>query len=189
MASVGTVGGRVQAVVGFVAGALDTLFITVSTLLASRKLLCASRLVARVPIGAAPSSSCHDSCAGATTLARKGPRRAQGSQGRIDAAVCGGGSYRYRLVRVWNSAESLGWGAAADPDRARQVAGMLGRAGMKRGGSLAVLGWTDGQPCLPLDVPADTTPQCFTLEGVDDMGWVVSEIDDPRWGQLIGGAA
>ena len=47
----------------------------------------------------------------ATTLARKVPRRALGSRGRINAAaISGAGSYRYRLVRVWNSAEPLlGW--------------------------------------------------------------------------------
>jgi hypothetical protein len=83
----------------------------------------------------------------------------------------------------------LAWGTAADPDRARQVAGMLRRAGMKHGRSLAVLGWTARQPCLPLDVPADTTLQCFTLEGFDDIGWAVNELGDFHWAQLIGGAA
>jgi hypothetical protein len=65
----------------------------------------------------------------------------------------------------------------------------LRRAGMKHGKSLAVLGWTARQPCLPLDVPADTTLQCFTLEGFDDIGRAVNELGDLHWAQLIGGAA
>jgi hypothetical protein len=266
MASVGTVGRRVRTAGRFVADALYAVLLTAETPLVRRKLLLQSRMVARVPIEAAPLSS-PDSSAGATTLARKVPRRALGSRERINvAAISGAGSYRYRLVRIWNSAEPLlgwvilnpstpdgrrddptvqrcmalsrawgyggvvirnlyglvsadsatlwrhrdpvgprtdselascwqqdltvlAWGTAADPDRARQVAGMLRRAGMKHGRSLAVLGWTARQPCLPLDVPADTTLQCFTLQGFDDIGWAVNELGDFHWAQLIGGAA
>jgi len=266
MASVGTVGRRVRTAGRFVAEASYTLLLTAKTPLVRRKLSFQSRMVALVPIGAARLSS-PDSSAGATTPARKVPRRALGSRGRINvAAISGTCSYRYRLVRVWNSAEPLlgwvilnpstpdgrrddptvrrcmalsrawgyggvvirnlyglvstdsatlsrhrdpvgprtdselascweqdltvlAWGTAADPDRARQVAGMLRRASIKHGRSLAVLGWTARQPCLPLDVPADTTLECFTLEGFDDIGWAVNETGDLRWGQLIGGAA
>jgi hypothetical protein len=267
MASVDTVGRRVRTAGRFVVEASYTLLLTVKTPLVRRKLSFQSPTVALVPIGAAAPLSSPDSSAGATTLARKVPRRALGSWGRINAAaISGAGSYRYRLVRVWNSAEPLlgwvilnpstpdgrrgdptvqrcmalsrawgyggvvirnlyglvstdsatlsrhrdpvgprtdselascweqdatvlAWGAAADPDRARQVAGMLRRAAIKHGRSLAVLGWTARQPCLPLDVPTDTTLQCFTLEGFDDIGWAVNEIGDLHWAQLIGGAA
>src|ERR1700677_4107686 len=60
----------------------------------------------------------HDFSAGATTLARKVLRRAPGSRGRIDvAAISGAGSYRYRLVRGWSSAEQmLGWGVLNSPN-------------------------------------------------------------------------
>src|ERR1700677_316212 len=262
MDSVGTVGRRGRTAGRFVAEASHTLLLTAKTPLVWRKLLFQSRMAAEVPIGAAALSS-RDSSAGATTLVRKVPRRALGSWGRINvAAISGAGSYRYRLVRVWNSAEPLlgwvilnpstpdgrrddptvqrcmalsrawgygggvirnlyglvstdsatlsrhrdpvgprtdselascweqdltvlAWGTAADPDRARQVAGMLRRAGMKHGRSLAVLGWTARQPCLPLDVPADTTLQCFTLEGFDDIGWAVNELGDLHWAQLM----
>jgi hypothetical protein len=266
MASAGTVDRRVRSAGRVVAAAPYTLLLNAKTTLVQRKRSFQRRILAPAPLRAAPLSSA-DSSAGATTLARKVLRRALGSRAQSNvAAISGAGSYRYRLVRVWNSAEPLlgwvilnpstpdgrrddptvrrcmalsrawgyggavirnlyglvsadlatlsrhrdpvgprtdselascweqdltvlAWGTAADPDRARQVAGMLRRACMKHGRSLAVLGWTARRPCLPLDVPADTTLQCFTLEGFDDIGWAVNEIGDRRWGQLIGGAA
>jgi hypothetical protein len=114
MASAGTVGRRVRTAGRFVAEASDTLLLTAKTPLVRRKLSFQSRMVALVPIGAAPLSS-PDSSAGATTLARKVPRRALGSRGRTNVvAISGAGSYRYRLVRVWNSAEPLQESATAD---------------------------------------------------------------------------
>jgi hypothetical protein len=77
----------------------------------------------------------------------------------------------------------LAWGAHADPNRARTVAQMLWHLGEHRGGSLAVLGWTErGQPRHPLYVPKDTTPECLTL-GAEVYG--LHEAEDPRWERLL----
>jgi hypothetical protein len=81
----------------------------------------------------------------------------------------------------------LAWGAHADPDRARTVAQTLWHSSEDRGGSLAVLGWTEcGQPRHPLRAPKDTTPECLTLD-VDSYG--LHEAEDPRWERLLAGEA
>ena len=79
----------------------------------------------------------------------------------------------------------LAWGANADPQLARQVTSMLWRALSATGGSLGVLGWTDGdQPRHPLYLRADTPLQCLTAGAHPDY------IDvDPRWVQLISDTA
>jgi hypothetical protein len=77
----------------------------------------------------------------------------------------------------------LAWGAHADPNPARTVAQMLWHLGEHRGGSLAVLGWTErGQPRHPLYVPKDTTPECLTL-GAE--AYRLHEAEDPRWERLL----
>jgi hypothetical protein len=64
---------------------------------------------------------------------------------------------------------------------------MLWRLSEDRGGSLAVLGWTErGQPSHPLNVPKDATPECLTL-GVEASG--LHEAEDPRWERLLAGEA
>lgn len=79
----------------------------------------------------------------------------------------------------------LAWGARADPTRAHSVTQMLWRLSEQRGGSLAVLGWTEhGQPRHPLYVPKDATPECLTL-GAD--GYGLHEAEDPRWERLLAG--
>lgn len=80
----------------------------------------------------------------------------------------------------------LAWGADAQPDRASAVAAMLWRGCREHGTSLAVLGWTcNEQPRHVLDVPAATLPECLTATlGAGGLGR--HEIDDPRWGRLIG---
>jgi hypothetical protein len=81
----------------------------------------------------------------------------------------------------------LAWGAHAWPDRARSVAHMLWRLSEDRGGSLAVLGWTErGQPRHPQYVPKDVTPECVTLGAG---GYGLHEAEDPRWQRLLAGKA
>ena len=86
-----------------------------------------------------------------------------------------------------NDLTMLAWGPNAGTDRAHAVAQMLRQIAKRRGGSLAVLGWTHGaQPLHPLLAPKDNTPKCLTLAG-SDLG--VHEVEDPRWGHLLAGAA
>lgn len=81
----------------------------------------------------------------------------------------------------------LAWGAHACPDRARAVAQMLWHCSEDRGGSLAVLGWTQrGQPRHPLYVPKHATPECLTLGAG---GCRLHEAEDPRWERLLAGEA
>jgi hypothetical protein len=77
----------------------------------------------------------------------------------------------------------LAWGAYACPDRARSVAQMLWHCSEDCGGSLAVLGWTEGgQPRHPLYAPKDTTPECLTLSAER---YGLHEAEDPRWERLL----
>ncbi|HWX98776.1 MAG TPA: DUF1643 domain-containing protein [Mycobacterium sp.] len=86
-----------------------------------------------------------------------------------------------------NDLTVLAWGPNAGTDRAHAVLQMLWRLAKRRGGSLAVLGWTHGaQPLHPLLAPKDTTPKCLTLAGT---GCGLHEAEDPRWGHLLAGAA
>jgi len=86
-----------------------------------------------------------------------------------------------------NGLTVLAWGPGAGADRAHAVAQMLHRLGERHGGSLAVLGWTHGaQPLHPLEAPKGATPKCLTLSGSDGG---VHEVEDPRWGHLLAGAA
>lgn len=86
-----------------------------------------------------------------------------------------------------NDLTVLAWGTNADTDRVHVVAQMLRRLAKRHGGSLAVLDWTRGaQPLHPLLAPKDTTPKCLTLSG-SYCG--VYELEDPRWGYLLAGAA
>jgi hypothetical protein len=86
-----------------------------------------------------------------------------------------------------NDLTILAWGPTADTDRAHAVAQMLRQIARRRGGSLAVLGWTHGaQPLHPLLAPKHSTPKCLTLAGSD---LDVHEAEDPRWGHLMAGAA
>jgi hypothetical protein len=79
----------------------------------------------------------------------------------------------------------LAWGGHADPGRAHAVAQMLWHLGEHGGGSLAVLGWTDGgQPRHPLHAPKNSTPECLTL---GPQGYGLHEVDDPRWERLLAG--
>ena len=90
-------------------------------------------------------------------------------------------------MRADNDLVVLGWGVQAHPDRAHAVAELLRNLSEHRGGSLAVLGWTEcGQPQHPLHVPKDSTPECLTL-GAEGLG--VHEAEDPRWGRLLAGGA
>ena len=82
----------------------------------------------------------------------------------------------------------LAWGDRAPRARARVVARMLWQGCLEHGTSLAVLGWTQtAQPREPMDVPADTLPACLTP--TPGVGLAHHEVDDPRWGQLIGADA
>ena len=84
----------------------------------------------------------------------------------------------------------LAWGDNADPGHAHAVSGPLWRHCRQGGGSLAVLGWTQrDQPQHPLNVPKNATLQCFTLAGPAGASWAFHEVEDPRLGQLVGGAA
>jgi hypothetical protein len=86
-----------------------------------------------------------------------------------------------------NDLTVLAWGPNAGADRGHSVAQMLRQIATRRGGSLAVLGWTHGaQPVHPLLAPKDSTPKCLTLAGPD---LHVPEVEDPRWGYLLAGAA
>jgi hypothetical protein len=86
-----------------------------------------------------------------------------------------------------NDLTVLAWGPNAGTDRAHAVLQMLRRLANRRGGSLAVLGWTHGaHPQHPLLAPKDATPECLTLAG---SGCGVHELEDPRWGHLLAGAA
>jgi hypothetical protein len=86
-----------------------------------------------------------------------------------------------------NDLTVLAWGPDAGPDRAHAVVQMLWRIAKRRGGSLAVLGWTHGaQPVHPLLAPKDATPKCLTLAGASGG---LHEAEDPRWGHLLAGAA
>ena len=86
-----------------------------------------------------------------------------------------------------NDLTVLAWGPNAGTDRSHAVAQMLRQIAKRRGGSLAVLGWTHGaQPVHPLLAPKECTPRCLTLAG-SDLG--VHEVEDPRWGHLLAGAA
>jgi len=86
-----------------------------------------------------------------------------------------------------NDLTVLAWGPDACADRVHAVTQMLRRLTGSHGGSLAVLGWTQGeQPLHPLLAPKDATPKCLTLNGFD---CGLHEVDDPRWEHLLGGAA
>ena len=86
-----------------------------------------------------------------------------------------------------NDLTVLAWGPDACADRVHAVTQMLRRLTESHGGSLAVLGWTQGeQPLHPLLAPKDATPKCLTLNGFD---CGLHEVDDPRWEHLLGGAA
>lgn len=86
-----------------------------------------------------------------------------------------------------NDLTVLAWGPNAGGDRVHAVAQMLRWVAKRRGGSLAVLGWTHGaQPLHPLLAPKDTSLNCLTLAGSDGG---VHELEDPRWGHLLVGAA
>jgi hypothetical protein len=88
-------------------------------------------------------------------------------------------------MRADNDLIVLAWGTQAHPNRAHAVAEMLRNLSDHRGGSLAVLGWTEcGQPQHPLRVPKDSTPECLTL-GAE--GYGLHEAEDPRWGRLLAG--
>ena len=86
-----------------------------------------------------------------------------------------------------NDLTVLAWGPDACADRVHAVTQKLRRLTGSHGGSLAVLGWTQGeQPLHPLLAPKDATPKCLTLNGFD---CGLHEVDDPRWEHLLGGAA
>ena len=86
-----------------------------------------------------------------------------------------------------NDLTVLAWGPDACADRVHAVTQMLRRLIGSHGGSLAVLGWTQGeQPLHPLLAPKDATPKCLTLNGFD---CGLHEVEDPRWEHLLGGAA
>jgi hypothetical protein len=86
-----------------------------------------------------------------------------------------------------NDLTVLAWGPDAGADRVHEVAQMLRRLAGQHGGSLAVLGWTDGaQPLHPLLASKDATPKCLTLSGFD---CAPHEVEDPRWEYLLGAAA
>jgi hypothetical protein len=83
----------------------------------------------------------------------------------------------------------LAWGGEASNDRAHDVAALMWRACAEHGGSLAVLGWTDdGHPRHPRDAQPDAVPECCTsTRNAADLG--LHELEDPRWGHLLGAAA
>jgi hypothetical protein len=86
-----------------------------------------------------------------------------------------------------NDLTVLAWGPNAGIHRAHAVAEMLRQLANRRGGSLAVFGWTHGaQPLHPVLAPKDITPKCLTLAG-SVCG--LHEAEDPRWGHLLAGAA
>lgn len=75
----------------------------------------------------------------------------------------------------------LAWGSDyVDPVRARHVAAMLWRVLQATCGSLAVLGWDNGQPMPAQHIPADTPLQCLTARAHPDFCDV-----DTRWVDLL----
>ncbi|WP_083341771.1 DUF1643 domain-containing protein [Mycobacterium talmoniae] len=73
------------------------------------------------------------------------------------------------------------WGAGADPAHARAVASRIWQSRVRRGGSVAVLGWTaNGQPRHPLYLRSDTP--LHTLTAGHPGGFV--DVDG-RWSQLL----
>ncbi|ORX13064.1 DUF1643 domain-containing protein [Mycobacterium xenopi] len=76
------------------------------------------------------------------------------------------------------------WGTSADPARARGVASRLWRICRRRGGSLAVLGWTaNSQPCPPPSSRMPTPLQCLSAGAHQQMLDV-----DPPWIGLLSDA-
>jgi hypothetical protein len=73
------------------------------------------------------------------------------------------------------------WGVDANPGRARAVASRIWHQCGRRGGAVAVLGWTaNDQPCHLLSMRAHTQLQTLTA------GAHPGFIDvDPRWSQLL----
>jgi hypothetical protein len=73
------------------------------------------------------------------------------------------------------------WGVNANRGRAREVASRIWSQCGKRGGTVAVLGWTSNdQPRHPSNVRADT--RLLTLTAGSHPGFVDV---DPRWSQLL----
>ena len=73
------------------------------------------------------------------------------------------------------------WGVHAQPARARAVATRIWRICQSTGGTVAVLGWTQGgQPKHPLRMRRDSQLQCLSP------GAHLSLLDvDPHWSQLL----
>jgi hypothetical protein len=116
-------------------------------------------------------------------LVSKNPR----ALGRHGDPVGPDNDHHLAAVCSQNDLTVLAWGPNAGADRVQAVAQMLRRLAGRRGGSLAVLGWTHGaQPLHPLRAPKDTTPKCLTLNG---FGCGLHEVADPRWEHLFAGAA
>lgn len=77
------------------------------------------------------------------------------------------------------------WGRSADPNRAQTVASRVWRLSSRRGGTVAVLGWTaNDQPRHPLYMSFDTPLQTLTAGAHPWFG----DVADRRWVDLLSDA-